>query len=213
MKQLKYLNIRDLIYMKNSIIFFAVLASLGIYLTACNDRKSTTITDKKKIDSLFLGISMGMERKEFYDYCWKMNSQQIFNHGPTSQSVEYRLLDELKSPVSMQFYPSFYNEKIYEMPVLFNYESWAPWNKEFSSDSLFIEILPLFKKWYGEDFQELQHPTMGKIYYQMKGRRRINIFIKDDQFVQAVFTNLKIEKEIKEEKERALMSQKEEEVR
>jgi len=59
----------------------------------------------------------------------------------------------------------------------------------------------LFKKWYGNDFIELKHPTMGIVYYQMKGRRRINIFIKDDQFVQAVFTDLKVEKKLKENRD------------
>ena len=56
----------------------------------------------------------------------------------------------------------------------------------------------MYKKWYGDDFQILQHPVQGTVYYQMKGRRRINLFIRDDQFVQAVFTDLKVEKEIKD---------------
>jgi hypothetical protein len=175
---------------------FWLLIGLVMFINACDKRKS--MSNDKKLDSLFLGISMGMEKKAFYDYCWQKNKEKIFKHGPTNQSVEYRLATELSSPVFMQFYPSFHDERIYEMPVLFNYESWAPWNKEFSSDTLLVEILPLFKKWYGDDFKTLQHPTMGTVYYQMKGRRRINLFIRDDQFVQAVFTNLKVEKEIKE---------------
>lgn len=175
------------------------MACCFAFMVSCNGRKSLGANNSKN-DSLFLGISMGMEKKAFYDYCWEKNRQGLFTHGPTNQSVEYRLVNELNSAVRMQFYPSFYEDKIYEMPVLFNYESWAPWNKEFGSDKLFIEMLTLFKKWYGDDFLTLQHPTMGTIYYQMKGRRRINLFIKDDQFVQAVFTNLKVEKEVKEKK-------------
>ena len=143
---------------------------------------------------------MGMEKKAFYDYCWEMNRLKVFKHGTTNQSVEYVLATELKSPVIMQFYPSFYDNKIFEMPVLFNYESWAPWNKEYGSDVLLTDLLTLFKKWYGDDFQTLQHRTQGTIYYQMKGRRRINLFIRDDQFVQAVFTDLKVDDELKNKK-------------
>lgn len=178
---------------------YVLLICIGVCAVSCNLPTSGNISDKD-LDSLFLGISMGMDKKAFYDYCWEMNRQRIFTHGPTNQSVEYRLATELKSPVMMNFYPTFFNEKIYEMPVLFNYESWAPWNKEYGSDQLFLELVPLFKKWYGEDFKTLEHNTMGTIYYQMKGRRRINLFIRDDQFVQAVFTDLKIEEEKKGKK-------------
>ncbi len=185
--------------MKQNEFLIGFLVCLTLLLNACDGKKfSGASTDQKKLDSLFLGISMGMEQKAFYDYCWEMNNKKIFRHGPTNQSVEYTLTDELTSPVVMQFYPNFYEEKIYEMPVLYNFEAWAPWNREFSSDSLIVKLLPLFKKWYGDDFQTLQHPVQGTVYYQMKGRRRINLFIRDDQFVQAVFTNLKVEKEIKE---------------
>ncbi len=180
-------------------LLIGLMACLTVFMISCNGRNFFDHSlEKRKNDSLFLGISLGMEKKAFYDYCWEMNRKKVFKHGPTNQSVEYKLATELNSPVYMQFYPSFHDDKIYEMPVLFNYESWAPWNKEFAADTLFLKMVPLFKKWYGDDFQTLQHPTMGKIYYQMKGTRRINLFIRDDQFVQAVFTDLKVEKEIKD---------------
>jgi hypothetical protein len=51
----------------------------------------------------------------------------------------------------------------------------------------------VFKKWYGDDFQTIDHKTMGKIYVRIDGKRRINLFIRDDQFVQAVFTDLEVE--------------------
>src|SRR5258706_2975856 len=186
--------------MKRKELLIGSVVCLGIFMISCGEGRFDR-SGKGKTDSLFLGISMGMKKKAFYDYCWEMNRQKIFIHGPTNQSVEYRLATEVNSPVSMQFYPSFYNERIYEVPVLFNYESWAPWNKQFSADTLIVKMLPLFKKWYGDDFKTLRHPTQGTVYYQMKGRRRINLFIRDDQYVQAVFTDLKVEKEIKDKKQ------------
>ncbi len=183
-----------MIKIKN-VIFISVLGIVIMSLASCNNLKSN---ERENYDSLFLGISLGMSRQEFYDHCWELNSQKVFTQGPTNQSVEYKLT-ELKDPVYMRFYPSFHNDKIYEMPVLFMYESWAPWNRQFASDTLLVNMLKVFKRWYGEDFKVLDHETMGKVYYKIDKKRRINLFIKDDQFVQAVFTDLKVEKQIKEE--------------
>jgi hypothetical protein len=170
-----------------------------IVCQSCRDSKGDTDTD---FDSLFLGTYLGMEKREFFEHCWEMNRQKKFIHGPTNQSVEYQIANELDYPVMMRFYPSFHENRIYEMPVTFNYEGWAPWNKQFSSDTLLVEMLGVFKRWYGDDFKELEHDTMGKVYYKMDGKRRINLFRKDDQYVQAVFTDMKVEKQIKEEKEK-----------
>lgn len=153
---------------------------------------------QNKNDSLFLGFSLGMGRQAFFDYCWEQNKKKNFKHGPGNRSVEYRLVDVLDQPVAMRFYPSFHDDKIFEMPVTFSYEAWAPWNKQYWADTLLIKMLPVFKQWYGDDFKKLDHPTMGVVYYKIDGRRRINLFKRDDQFVQAVFTDLKVEKELKE---------------
>jgi hypothetical protein len=175
-----------------------LFAAFCFMLISCEKFQQLS-SDKTKNDSLFLGISLGMERQAFYDYCWEQNKKKLFIHGPTNENVEYKLLNQLEDPVTMRFYPTFYEDKIFEMPVTFNYEAWAPWNRRFWADSLLTDMLPVFKKWYGDDFKELQHPTMGVVYYKIDGKRRINLFKKDDQFVQAVFTDLKVEKHLKEE--------------
>ena len=154
-----------------------------------------------KYDSLFLGFSFGMERQEFFDYCWEMNKQKKFVHGTGNTSVEYRIEDEGEEVIIMRFYPSFHDEKIYEMPVLFTYEKWAPWNKQYWSDVLLDDMLRIFKKWYGDDFEVINHPVQGTVYARIDGRRRINLFVKDDQYVQAVFTDLKTEKGLKEKQQ------------
>jgi hypothetical protein len=182
--------------MKKYFIYIVVVLVGLFFLVGCkpnNDR-----SERKNVDSLFLGFSFGMERRAFFEYCWEMNRKKIFTHGPTNQNVEYRLTN-LSAPVSMRFYPGFYNEKIYQMPVTFTYEAWAPWNAKYKADSLIVEILPLFKKWYGDEFKMVEHQTQGKVYYKVDGHRRINLFIKDDQFVQAVFTDLRAEKKRKDE--------------
>jgi hypothetical protein len=166
-----------------------------VLLINCNGAKVKN--DRKRYDSLFLGFSLGMEKKAFYDLCWEYNKMGLFTHGPTNQSVEYLLTKEAKSNVIMRFYPTFENDKVYEMPVTFTYEAWAPWNRQLQSDSLLTDMIKIFKKWYGDDFQVLNQKAMGKIFARIDGKRRINLFVKDDQFVQAVFTDLQVEEELK----------------
>lgn len=185
-------------------VVYVLIAASAVWSVACDKMKSRE--DEKKYDSLFLGFSLGMEKQAFYDLCWEYNRKKMLTHGPSNQNVEYRLVHAIDSPVYMRFFPSFHNDKIYEMPVTFTYEHWAPWARPFQPDSLFKKMLPLFKKWYGPDFKELDHPTMGKVYYKMDGRRRINLFIRDEQSVMAVFTDLKVEKELKEEAARTIES-------
>jgi hypothetical protein len=166
-------------------------------LSACNGNQPAT--GKGPYDSLFLGFYFGMERKDFFDLCWEMNRQKKFTHGPTNQKVEYILKDELDHPVYMRFYPYFYKDKIYQMPVTFTYEAWAPWNKDYSSNVLIEKLVPLMKKWYNVEFETTTHPEVGKAYAAVTGNRRISVFVKDDQFVQVVLTDIPAEKLIKKE--------------
>lgn len=184
------------------VLFFGLVVVVGVMVCSCDRGKLGWGSDRDKYDSLFLGISLGMDKKAFFDHCWELNRQKVFSHGPTNTSVEYRLEKELDAPVMMRFYPTFYHDKIHEMPVTFSYEAWAPWNKQYSSDVLLANMLTVFKRWYGEDFKLLNHPRMGPVYIKMDGKRRINLFIRDDQFVQAVFTDLELDREFKKEEEK-----------
>lgn len=187
--------------MKQLGFIITLIAVVGAVMSSCNGKFG--LGSRKDNDSLFLDIYFGMEQKAFYDYCWEMNRQKVLTHGPTNQNVEYHLTGT-KHPITMHFYPSFHEGKIYEMPVTFNYDAWAPWNRAYQSDSLMTEVFALYKEWYGDDFKELNHPTMGKVYYKFDGHRRINLFIRDDQFVQAVFTDMRIAEKLKKEGEQQI---------
>jgi hypothetical protein len=63
--------------------------------------------------------------------------------------------------------------------------------------------LETYKSIYGDDFKVIDDKYQGKIYYKMDGKRRINLFIKDDQFVQAIFTDMEVEKRLKDEFEKS----------
>jgi hypothetical protein len=185
--------------MKLNVIPFVGLIII-LSLMSCDGDKTGNRKSGENYDSLFLGIHLGMNRKDFYDHCAELNKQKVFTHGPTNTSVQFMLVNELEQPVMMRFYPDFYKDKIVDMPVTFSYEAWAPWNKQYHSELLLPQMLSVFKRWYGEDFKVMEHPTQGTIYYKMDGKRRINLFIRDDQFVQAVFTDLALDKERNDEK-------------
>jgi hypothetical protein len=179
------------------ILFLCFAIGTCLLINSCD--RNGSASSEKKYDSLFLGIYLGMDKKDFYDHCWELNRLKVFTNGPNAASVEYRLANELNHPVMMRFYPDFYKNKIVDMPVTFSYESWAPWNKQYHSKLLLPEMVQLFEGWYGGEFKVMEHPTQGTVYYRMDGKRRINLFIRDDQFVQAVFTDLELERERKKE--------------
>jgi hypothetical protein len=177
-------------------LFLTYLIILQLSLPSCG-RKMEKSSEK---DNLFLGFYLGMPQKDFFDHCTALNKQQLITQAPGGNtSVEQRIKENFSSEVSMRFFPTFIEERIFEMPVTYSYVAWAPWNKQYWADQLLDEVLKEFKLMYGEDFKLLNHPTQGKVYYRIDGKRRINLFVKDEQFVQAVFTDLKVEKRLKEE--------------
>jgi len=159
-------------------------------------------------DTLFLGLYLGMSSEEFYKKCWELNKQGLVRQGEGNATVLYVLKDELKSPVDVNFYPTFYEDSIYEMPVNFKYKAWTPWDKRFSGDSLQTELVGLYKSWYGPGFMEINHPERGKAYVKVDGNRRISIY-KDrsaDGTVWALYTDLSLEDVVKK-KEKELIEQ------
>ena len=150
-------------------------------------------------DSLFLGIRLGMTNKDFFAHCWELNKQQLIKQGNTNTSVEYEMA-ELKHPALMNFYPTFFENEIHEMPVMFNYKAWAPWNKELWSDSLMLDVKHLMEKWHGQGFIKMEHPEKGIRYVKVDDNRRIMIWKENDEYVKVLYTDLTKEKEMNADK-------------
>ena len=182
-----------------------VLLIFSIGFQGCNSSAfNSSEKDLAKSDSLFLGFYLGMAQKDFFDHCTELNSQEKITQGPGgTTSVEHKIKGAFGGDVSMRFFPTFIKKEMYEMPVTYTYDSWAPWNKEYAAAALLPKILENFKAIYGGEFKVVNHPFQGKIYYRMDGKRRINLFIKDDQFVQAIFTDMEVEKRLKDEFEKS----------
>lgn len=147
----------------------------------------------KRVDSLFMGIYLGMTSKDFYVHCWQLNKAGVFTDGQNNYAVLYQLKNgELKHKGSMNFYPEFLNNKIYKMQATFSYDAWAPWNKSTMADSLQRDVLLLFTKWYpsGNPFLPIADKDRGTIYVKVDGNRRIIVGKYDDMRVKVDYTDL-----------------------
>lgn len=162
-----------------------------------DDRVKKELSRGIRQDNIFMGVKLGMTSKEFYTHCWIMNKKGIFFDGPGNMSVLYHFKKELRYPASMNFYPDFQQNKINKMRVTMSYDAFAPWNKHLLADSLQLDVLNLFKKWYKEaDFIEMKDDVRGTIFIQVSGNRRIIIGKYDEAHVKVDYTDLLAEKEI-----------------
>lgn len=174
----------------------------GSLITGCSPRAKYERRLKHELasgvryDSLFMGIYLGMPQKDFYTKCWQLNKTGLIKQGTNNTSVEYMTRSELKHPASMNFYPTFVQGKIAEMPVKFIYKGWAPWNKSLSADSLQMDVLDWYKKIYGGDFIAVEHPERGMAFVKVDGNRRISVFKENDLHVWAIFTDMLVINEL-----------------
>lgn len=184
--------------MKSTVkIAFAFLLII-LAFSACNSKSEYDLMVERELatnvrqDSLFLGINFNMDRKAFYAHCWELNKQGVFTNGVGNMSVQYNLDDnELKFDASMQFYPTFTDTGIFEMPVDFSYNEWALWDKRMSSDELLQDVRQLLEKWYGGKFIELESKDGSrKVLVKVDGNRRIRLWKHNVSTVRVIFTDL-----------------------
>jgi hypothetical protein len=186
--------------MKTRIDLILIIVILGIIFSGCSPRAKYERKLKHELasgvryDSLFLGLYFGMPEKDFYICCWKLNQKKLIRQGETNTTAEFELKDELKYEAVMDFYPRFNEGKICEMPVMFKYKGWAPWNKTLSGDNLQVDVQKWLEKVYGNGFITVRHPVHGVAYVKIDGNRRITIFKENDLKVWAVFTDLTVKK-------------------
>lgn len=186
---------------------FCLLVCIVAVMAACNNAPidkydalvKQELSSGKRVDSIFWGIYLGMPNKAFFTHCWELNKQGVFTDGTNNMFVLRKLHNgELKYPAAMNFYPDFYEGKIYNMRVLFQYDAWAPWNKQYFSDVLLPDALQYFQKIYpgGNPFIKIEDKKKGTIYVKVDGNRNITIGRYDDMVVKAAITDLITEKKM-----------------
>lgn len=179
--------------MKRMIPFMGILFILVLLWTipiGCKKGGGMNEESIIKLDSVHMGVRLGMERQEFYDHCWDLNKQgKNITQGHHNTSVLHSDSVNFTYPVDINFYPKFNDEnKIYILPVRYEYRSWAPWNKEAHSDKLLPEVVALMEQSYGCKF-ELKDINGKEVWYNFESPRLVTIYSDDDHFVFVKFKN------------------------
>ncbi len=144
------------------------------------------------LDSIFFNMHFGMKKQAWYDTCWALNKTGMFIQGANNLSVQHDIKTEFGSPVHMNFYPNFSEkDQLYQMPVEYNYQNWAPWNKQFFSDSLIVRLANKFEKEYNTKFKVSKTDDGRPAYTAYDGPRKILMTTKDEQYVKVMMENEK----------------------
>ncbi len=178
--------------------FIPFIALLVVFLTTCKQKSGyerlleSELASGERYDSLFLGLYLRMSSEEFYKHCWELNRQGLVRQGSRNTTVAYHLGDQLPHSAMMDFYPQFLTDRIVEMPVIFRYDAWSPWNRNLWADSLQQDVVKLLETWHGNGFVKVEHPEKGVAYVKIDGNRRIVVATLDDQHVKVLYTDMSV---------------------
>jgi hypothetical protein len=132
-------------------------------------------------DSIFFGLYFGMTRDSFYKHCLVLNRSGMVTNGPENNSVLY-VFQSFRCPIDMNFYPEFEKNTICKMGISFNYQCWAPWNRDYYAETMLTDARQIIEKWYGTGFLEVKKPKTNKsIWVKVAGNRQVMYYVKDDK--------------------------------
>jgi hypothetical protein len=176
-----------------------LLLLLGAMTSCMKSEYNRMVEEGKKgprQDSLFLGIHFGMTRNQFYDQCMKLNRAHLATKGLKGLSVLYKIEDPVGT-INMHFYPEFFDEKIYEMSVVFTYQNYSPFLPATQPDSLQVKVTKLFDQWYGKGFITVENELKKKAFVKVNGNRRVVVFTDPPMDVRTTITDLTVEDVLK----------------
>lgn len=160
----------------------------GCQSSPYEQRVAQELARGERQDSLFWGFYLGMSQKDFYARCWTLNKEGLIRQGPSNLTVEHDMKD-LSAPATMNFYPTFHEGVIIELPLKIAYKAWAPWNADLSGENLEAEVLNWVEERFGDGFFEMQRPDGRSFYVKVDGNRRITV-IHHDSHAEVIFTDL-----------------------
>ena len=182
---------------------YYILLFLGLTITtfACSNvgQKSLADIEKQELatgirnDSLFMGLTLGMSKQEFFDFCWAMNKKGVFTDGE-EKTVEYVFgKKNFAFPLQMNFYPQFKYDKISEMPIKFTYKGIDLSYPNGQTEKLLKDVKGLMEEWYGTGFFITPLPKGEKgqnAFAKVSGNRRVLIFSEKEFEVMVLVTDL-----------------------
>ncbi|MDQ3394949.1 MAG: hypothetical protein M3512_12660 [Bacteroidota bacterium] len=183
-------------------LLISLASLLLISMMGCRESEYTRLVKNEhhnglKKDSLLFNIAFGNSKSEFYNKCWELNKQELVTHAPSNQAVQYVILDSMvhDSPtkIMLYFFPTFDEQEIINgMNMEFSYLGWAPWNRQYQSDSLMMKVVQILEKWYGGNpfiYVDFENNPV-KVPIKVDGNRRIIVRIKDTQTVMATIHDI-----------------------
>ena len=123
-----------------------------------------------------------MTPDEFFDVSWDLNKKGVITNGGSNLSILYNV-EVFQFPARFNYYPDFKDNQLFYVPARVSYNNWSPWNKEYWSDKLILEVKTLLEDWMGGEFT-LEKDETGKNYFtRIQGRQKTTIKTVDDQYV------------------------------
>jgi hypothetical protein len=177
--------------------FFLMLLATSLAATACKKNydtvKAKELATGVRYDSIFFGYHFGMARQDFFAHSLELNQQGLVTNGPENQTILYRFEEGFKSPISMNFYPDFADDKIYRMRIYFSYDSWSPWNRDYFADKCLPDVLKILEsRYFAGDFFNHKLDKRVNTKVQVKGNREVRVSVKDERTVFATVTDLTV---------------------
>lgn len=173
-----------------------------VVLMSCQKSKVAGLVERELAsgviyDSIFLQFKFGDTREEFFAKGWEQNKKNLIAQGPENRNIQYILTppDSTQSRILMLFFPEFDKHmKIKKMDLQFGYLAWAPWNRQYFSDSLLFAIQDTLLNWYGGN-EFLLIPKKDEatkdVWVKVDGNRLISLAIKNDQRIEGYIKDLK----------------------
>ncbi len=174
-----------------------------VMMTACEEKSeyhrliTSELATGERHDSLFLGIEFGMRSKQFFTYCWEQHKAGVLNNSSTNMDVRYELT-AFHPKLAVDFYPSFYNDQIWKVPMSFYFDDYSEWNKDLGADTLAYYSMKVVNEWFDEEFIEIKRETIlgDKIYkIAAKGNRKIVILPSESNGFKIEIINALVEPE------------------
>jgi hypothetical protein len=131
-------------------------------------------------DSILLGINFGDSQEAFRERCFALNKQHLTMEGPGFY-VQYFILDsafhDRPTSIRLLFQPSLDDKNVItDMDMKFNYTGWAPWNRQYQSDSLKVKVIQMLELWYKGNKFVTANNGKEEIPVKVDGNRRILIY-------------------------------------
>lgn len=190
--------------MKHLLTIFSLFSLLLLQTSCKQDAEKAYQTIEKlglatgnRQDTLFFGYYFKMPRRDFFQTCMDLNKKGLMTNGTGAEIVMHP--QGFKSETTMSFYPHFANDKIIAMPMRFHYDTWSPWLRQFSADSLMPEAIRVTGSWFGLNpnqfivIKDLKNKRL--LYVNVTDNRRIVVFKEDEMYVKVKISDLTAQKE------------------